>query len=339
MVKLSKKLLWPVPIIYFAVLSFLSAPVSAQSEIQIKPSEGVAECLTIKDRAKRLACYDRINGRQSSGIASQADKASYFSQVWDLDESSRLGKHAIKLHNSTWCLAGSYNTSPNINVLREADPNKTLKKPEAAFQFSVKVKLWQNAFHAPLDLWFGYTQRSFWQIYNFADSSPFRDTNYEPELLLNFRTDYNVLGLKGRFINFGINHQSNGQTEPLSRSWNRAVLNFGFEKEPFNFLLKTWCRIPESADTDDNPGIERYLGYGELWTYYFLKKHRFGLMLRDNFGLHKNRGAIQAEWSFPLVFERVAGYVQYYNGYGETLLDYNHRANRIGLGFILADWK
>jgi phospholipase A1 len=202
---------------------------------------------------------------------------------------------------------------------------------------SLKVKLWQDILGQKMDLWFGYTQRSFWQFYNFEDSSPFRETNYEPELLLNFRTDYDILGLRGRFVNLGFNHQSNGRSRPLSRSWNRAVMNFGFERDAFSFLLKAWYRVPESAEDDDNPNIEKYLGYGEIWVYYFLKKHRIGLMLRDNLSFHTNRGALQVEWSFPL-FERIAGYLQYYVGYGESLLDYNHSVNRIGIGLILVDW-
>ncbi|MBU4119976.1 MAG: phospholipase A, partial [Proteobacteria bacterium] len=84
--------------------------------------------------------------------------------------------------------------------------------------------------------------------------------------------------------------------------------------------------------------IEDYLGYGEVQTYYFWKKHRFGVMWRNNFKFHHNRGSLQLEWSFPLI-ERVSGFIQYFNGYGESLLDYNHSVNRIGIGFILTDWN
>jgi phospholipase A1 len=101
--------------------------------------------------------------------------------------------------------------------------------------------------------------------------------------------------------------------------------------------LKGWYRIPESAEDDDNPNIEDYLGYGEVWAYYFWKGNRFGIMLRNNLHLDTNRGAVQLEWSFPIL-ERIGGYLQYFNGYGESLLDYNHRVNRIGIGFILKEW-
>jgi phospholipase A1 len=274
-----------------------------------------------------------------SGGFPKTEKTTYFSQLWEMDEVARRSKYAIKLHRSTYGLPFTYNWSPNIDAVRQADPNKDLKKPEVVFQMSVKVKLWQDIFGRNADLWLGYTQRSFWQLYNFADSSPFRETNYEPEILLNFRTNYHIAGLRGSFVNFGLNHQSNGQTEPLSRSWNRVVLNFGFERKALALELKTWYRIPEPPDVDDNPHIEKYLGNGELWAYYFYQKQRFGAMFRDNLDFHTNRGAVQLEWAFPLIFENMGGYLQYYLGYGENLLDYNHRVNRIGFGFILMDWN
>jgi phospholipase A1 len=321
----------------------------ASAETLSETSQDMAECAKIEEDAERLKCYDSLAGRKSSNIEpvkesaeraleGKGEKVSYFSQLWDLDEETRRGKYAIKLHRSTYILPFTYNVSPNVDAVREADPDKDLKKAEVAFQLSLKVKLWQDMLGQKMDLWFGYTQRSFWQLYNFEDSSPFRETNYEPELLLNLRTDYRILGLAGRFINFGFNHQSNGQSKPLSRSWNRAVVNFGFERDRFSLLLKAWYRIPESAEHDDNPKIEKYLGYGEIWAYYFLKKHRLGLMLRNNFSFHTNRGALQVEWSFPIT-KSVNGYVQYFVGYGESLLDYNHSVNRMGIGFILADWN
>jgi phospholipase A1/A2 len=150
-------------------------------------------------------------------------------------------------------------------------------------------------------------------------------------VLLNFRTRFSLLGFKARFIQVGLNHQSNGQSEPLSRSWNRIVANVGLERGAFSLLLKGWFHFPESDVEDDNPGISSYMGYGEVWAYYFLKKHRLAIMLRDNLDFRENRGAVQLEWSFPL-FAQIGGYVQYF-------LDYNHRISRIGIGFILSDWN
>jgi len=263
------------------------------------------------------------------------EKPSYFTELWQLDRETRAGKPGITFHRSNYALAFSYNSRPNPAPLQEVDPAKTLTKPEVTFQISFKARLWRDIFGQDMVLWFAYTQRSFWQLYNLDDSSPFRETNYEPEVLVNVGTHFSIFGLKARFIQVGINHQSNGQSEPLSRSWNRIVANIGIEKGNLSLLLKGWYRIPDADD--DNPGLTHYVGPGEVWAYYFLKKHRFGIMVRDNLNFRQNRGAIQLEWSFPL-FAMVAGYVQYFLGYGESLLDYNHRVNRIGVGFILSDW-
>ncbi len=305
------------------------------------------ECARIENATERLKCYDERAGRKTAAEGMTITKETppedeeevptYLAKLWDLDKESRRGKFAVKFHRSNYLLPYTYVENPNEETVQEADSTEELKNAEIKFQLSFKVKLWQDILGKNMDLWFGYTQKSFWQFYNFEDSSPFRDTDYEPELLLNFRTNYDFLGLKGRFINVGFNHQSNGQSDPLSRSWNRFVANFGFERENFVLLLNTWLRVPEDSDDDDNPDIESYLGYGELWGYYFWKNQRFGAMVRNNFNFDDNHGAVQLEWAFPLI-DRVSGYIQYFHGYGESLLDYNHSVRRIGLGFLIKDW-
>lgn len=334
---------------WIGVLSVLLFLAFAPTEGFSDPPRDLAECAKIDDPGERLKCYDNLAGRKTkepapaleSGEKPPADNGkrfSFFSHLWELEPGTRRGKYSLSPHNSNYILPYSYNSSPNYEAVQAADPGKDLKREEVTFQLSLKIKLWEDVFGQKADLWIGYTQRSFWQFYNFEDSSPFRETNYEPELLLNLRANYRLLGLRGRFINVGFNHQSNGQSEPLSRSWNRIVANAGFERGNFSLLLKAWYRIPESVENDDNPNMEDYLGHGEVWGYYFWKGNRFGIMLRNNLHLHPNRGAVQLEWSFP-IFKQIAGYLQYFNGYGESLLDYNHRVNRIGIGFILKDWN
>lgn len=321
--------------------------VSASAAAETQPPNDVHECAQIADETKRLECFDALSGRSSKDgqpdPAGDAEKPadekqpSYLSRLWELDRESRLKKFPITPYKSNYILPVTYNSTPNEQPIKEADPSKEVQNYEVKFQISFKVKLWQDVFGKKMDLWAGYTQLSFWQLYNTADSSPFRETNYEPELLLNFRTDYDLLGLKGRFINIGFNHQSNGRSEPLSRSWNRVVANFGFEKDNFIFILNTWYRIPEDDEDDDNPNIEDFLGYGQINLFYLWRTHRLGLFLRNNLDFSDNKGALQFEWSFPL-FERVFGYIQYFRGYGESLLDYNASTSRIGVGFILRTW-
>ena len=84
------------------------------------------------------------------------------------------------------------------------------------------------------------------------------------------------------------------------------------------------------------------MGYGEIWGTYFWKKHRFSAMFRNNLRINENRNALQFDWSFPIPYlygDRVSCYIQYFNGYGESLLDYNANSNRIGIGFMLTDWN
>jgi phospholipase A1 len=308
----------------------------------------LSECAKIENDADRLQCYDRL-AEEAAGKEPEreplkeipekpAKKTSYFSKLWELDPETRRGPYSIAPYRSNYVLPLTYNALGNGDVSQGTDSGRDMQNWEVKFQLSLKVKLWEEIFGREADLWFGYTQLSFWQLYDFKDSSPFRETDYEPEFLLNFKTRYRLLGLDGRFIQVGLNHQSNGQSEPLSRSWNRIVANLGFEKNDLSLLLKGWYRIPESAEEDDNPDIEDYLGYGEFWANYIWNKHRFGVMVRNNLQFHQNRGALQLEWSFPLI-PRVSGYLQYFVGYGESLVDYNRSANRIGLGFILTDWN
>ncbi len=311
------------------VFAFLT-DVAPGSAAEAPPGGGAGECAALSDEADRLECYDRLAGR--APVPGEAP--SRLSRLWELDNASRRAKYAITPYRSSYILPYTYNETPNERPVREADPGAKVQKQEVKFQISFKTKLWQDVLGRKLDLWAGYTQISFWQFYNFDQSAPFRETDYEPELLLNLRADYGVLGLRGRHVNVGLNHQSNGRGKPLSRSWNRVVANAGFERGETVVVLNAWWRIPESAVDDDNPDIERFMGYGQVNVATAWREHRFALFLRNNLRGSGNKGAVQVDWSFPLI-RRVSGYVQYFNGYGESLLDYNASANRLGIGFVL----
>lgn len=313
-----------------------------------EPAPWQEECAGIADDAERLRCYDaQESKRHGDGIPERPENGdrpprsisggTFLTDLWELDESTRARKFAITPYRSNYILPFTYNGNPNDAAVQEADPGKELSPYEVVFQISFKVKLWEDVLGKKADLWATYTQISFWQFYDFDDSSPFRETDYEPEILLNLRTEYRLFGFRGRYLALGFNHQSNGRSEPLSRSWNRVVANAGFDRGPFALILSAWYRIPEKTEDDDNPDIEEYLGYGQFTAYWFLGAHRLGVALRNNLDFHENRGAIQLEWAFPLS-RWVSGYVQYFNGYGESLLDYNASSNRIGAGFVLKDW-
>ncbi|PCI18626.1 MAG: phospholipase [Piscirickettsiaceae bacterium] len=234
----------------------------------------------------------------------------------------------------------SYNISePNLEPFEEAFPttNTDLQHLETKFQFSMKVPLFQGVFKGYGDLYAGYTNRSFWQQFNKTHSSPFRETNHEAESWLSFNTDFNVVGLHNSVIRTGFTHQSNGRSGPLSRSWNRVYADFILERGDVYLSFKPWLRIPENSNDDDNHDIEDFLGYFELRGLYKKQQHSFDFMFRNNFKSSSNRGAIELGWSFP-IRNKVRGYLQWFNGYGESMLDYDNHTNSIGFGIQLSDW-
>ena len=44
------------------------------------------------------------------------------------------------------------------------------------------------------------------------------------------------------------------------------------------------------------------------------------------------RAVAQFDWAFFLFKGNHAGHFQFFDGYGESLIDYNHRATYVGLG-------
>lgn len=99
--------------------------------------------------------------------------------------------------------------------------------------------------------------------------------------------------------------------------------------------VRVWSRIPESRSDDDNPDIMRYMGYGDIAGIWKWREHEFGVRLRNNLR-NDNRGAIELEWTFP-INRRFKGYIQYFNGYGESLIDYDRNNTRIGFGLSMTD--
>jgi phospholipase A1 len=177
-----------------------------------------------------------------------------------------------------------------------------------------------------------------WQFYNNANSAPFRDTNYEPEVMLTWDTDRDVFGWRLSRIDYALNHQSNGRSKPLSRSWNRAIATAYLTRGHFGVMVRPWFRFPENERDDDNPDIEHYLGHGEITLSYSHRRQLVSAMFRNNLSLTDNKAALQVDYTFPLT-RVLRGLVQYFYGYGECLLDYNNKSNRIGVGFALSEWK
>ncbi|WP_226911335.1 phospholipase A [Gallaecimonas mangrovi] len=244
----------------------------------------------------------------------------------------------ITPHNPNYMLPVYYNR--NIDRKSYADSlanNESLDKVEFKFQVSMKFPLAVKLFNGDNSLWVAYTQQSYWQAYNSGLSSPFRESNYEPEIFLNFNISDDWYGIKPKYLRLGAIHQSNGRSDPYSRSWNRLYADFIFESGNFVFNVKPWYRIPEDKEDDNNPDIEKYLGYGSVSGVYVMGNYSLNFLLRNNLRGSGNKGAVQLGFSFPL-WGKLRGYVQYFNGYGESLIDYNHATESLGLGIMLTNW-
>ena len=229
-----------------------------------------------------------------------------------------------------------YNADPNTAPYEEAFPDEEVAfdAAEVKFQISFMFPIVQNIYRDNGDLYFAFTSRSFWQLFNDEFSAPFRETNYEPEFWFRFDTDWKILGLTNRLVTFGYNHQSNGRNRPLSRSWNRLFASFVLERGNFALAFKPWVII---GDLDDNLDIDDYLGNYELRFFYKWNQHTFSLMTRNQLQSGFDTGAFQFDWSFPL-YHRLRFYTQYFNGYGESLIDYNYFNNTLGVGLSFTDY-
>lgn len=211
------------------------------------------------------------------------------------------------------------------------------RKPfETSFQFSIEKPIAYNFFGLGESISGAYTQKSFWQTS--SDSSPFRETNYKPEIFIQFPYN-NSETLKG--LKLSLIHESNGRNLEESRSWNRLYMESYLQFSSLFVIPRVWYRIPEKSDDDDNSDIYKYYGYGDLTLLYPYKKHTFELMLRNNIRFNsQNKGAAQLNWTFPLPeflsTPNSYGFLQVFSGYGESLIDYDRETNKIGLGIAFS---
>lgn len=271
-----------------------------------------------------------------------AGKGGLLDSRWELARDSKLGIFNLRAYKPVYLLPTVWNSSPNKEP-SSSDPDipaqpVSLKSVEAKFQVSFKTKALENLIGNNGDLWMAYTQTSHWQVFQGDDSRPFRESNYEPEVLLVFRNNYGLPGgWRGRMLGVGVNHQSNGRADPLSRSWNRVMVNIGMDREDWALMVRPWWRLSDGSD-DDNPGIENYMGRADATLVHVRDGHEFALMARHSLRSGSDsRGAVQFDWGFPLT-RTLRGHVQVFDGYGESLIDYNHRSTQVGLGISLLEW-
>jgi len=262
-------------------------------------------------------------------------------------EAATAGNRFVLIPHKRNYFLMSYADDPNDDAFKDLLDNDDaqLDNTETEFQVSIKVALARDTFYNGDALQVGFTLKSFWQTFNEDESSPFRETNYQPEIWYRTPIPWNSFGSETMLWGIGVEHQSNGRSRELSRSWNRIYTTVTWLVEDYAFRFKPWYRIPEDdkddpTDTggDDNPDIQKYMGYFEFTGIHNSDGNEFGFMIRNNVGsgASHSRGAVQLDYTFPL-WGRVRGYAQFFNGYGNSLIDYNYNLTRVGVGILLSD--
>ncbi len=246
-------------------------------------------------------------------------------------------------HKMNYFLPARYSDNINTQSYDIIDQwAEHFKDVEIKYQLSFRVPLLTQSLLTEGDgIAFAFTLESWWQLYAQKISRPFRETNYQPEIF--YYTPLSWQPFDGNTaLLVGFEHQSNGHSSTLSRSWNRVYANFIFAKDDFTIAFRPWWRVPEGKEAttltkpgDDNPDITDYMGHFELSMEYKWEKYNWFFKGRENFRTHK--GYAELGITFPII-ERLKGYIQYTNGYGESLIDYNHSQQTIGIGFALTDY-
>jgi phospholipase A1 len=281
-------------------------------------------------------------------------QASPLSRFWELEPASDCGTFGIRGYRPiSIAVVGSDGTnpapsSPAVGHTATAQP---YTDSEARLQLSVRTKVAQGLLTGGdpnrLDsLWFAYSQQSYWQVFNSSLSRPFRATDHEPELTYILPMESALPGgWRLRYAGVSLNHQSNGQSLPLSRSWNRVIAKAGLELDNrFAINANLWQRLPEDAATDDNPDIADLVGRAEVSGAWSLNPtNTLALTVRHSLQANAN-GSVRLAWlrkignSGPQDQGGLRLHTEIFSGYGDSLMDYNRKRTVFSIGLTLLDW-
>ncbi len=280
---------------------------------------------------------------------------SNLSRFWELESGTTCPTFSLRGYRAnslSVVAANNVNDQPTSgNPANSATTSTDYRKQELRLQLSVRTKL-ASGLLTPADsplrdsLWLGYSQQSYWQFFNSGLSRPFRSTDYEPEVMYVYPTTAQLpFGWRWRYSGAGIVHQSNGQTDPLSRSWNRVYLMTGFEQgNEFTVSGRIWQRLHENAAKDNNPGIQNYIGRGEVQASWNPdQKNTFIGTVRGSPG-SDGHGSARLEWLRSLgdgkgnSYSGLRLHTQIFSGYGDSLIDYNHKRTVFSVGFSIVDF-
>ena len=276
---------------------------------------------------------------------------SSMSRFWELESGTDCGTFGFRAYRPLNVAFSGATSTPDVPTSPSPGHTGTAidyQSHEMRIGLSVRTKLAQGLLtqNDPArkdSLWFGYSQQSTWQLFTGAISRPFRTTDHEPELMYVYPVDLQLPGgWRWRYAGLGIVHQSNGQSLPYSRSWNRVYMMSGMELgDSVRVTAKFWKRLNESAISDDNPDISNFIGraeFGARWNVN--RENELGLTVRNNLR-SSGRGSVRLEWLKAIgdpVKSNLRLHLQLFHGYGDTLIDYNRQRTVFTLGLSLMEF-
>ena len=234
-------------------------------------------------------------------------------------------KYSIKAYRANYFLPLSY----RVNGSYPLTNGHTSKELETEFQFSIRYDFYANLLGLSEVYSIGYTQLSFWQLY--VDSAFFRETNYNPELFITIPVGHVKNFDYFKALRLSFEHKSNGRGGEEERSWNYVTGTVYLQTWLFFSELKLWHEV---AELKYNKDLMKYMGYGQVQFMFPYKKHLFKFMSRNSFS---SKRATEINYSYPISHSKdLFLYVKAFSGYGESLIDYNHKVNKIGIGFSIS---
>jgi phospholipase A1 len=237
-------------------------------------------------------------------------------------------RDAIKMMDKTPAFAVYRDTYFISGVpLNEEITNNTA---DASFQISIRQRLTKSVLPFKTFAYLTYTQKSFWNIY--AQSSPFKDTNYNPGLGLGKYILHKDRIVGAVFVQ--VKHESNGRDEEDSRSWNYLSLSMKYHfNARFNISGELWAPY---VDGGANKNLLDYRGLGFVSVNYTSNKHRWWLSADIN--PRKGWGNVNTTLSVAFrVSEKSNQYLfaRFFQGYGESLLEYNKYTMNVRVGICI----
>lgn len=210
-------------------------------------------------------------------------------------------------------------------------PKMTKENTNVKFQISIAQKLTRSTLPWGTYLYLFYSQKCFWNV--LENSMPMTDLNFNPGIGLT-----KPLFVKNRYIgkvSLIIEHESNGRDSIWSRSWNKVSLSANIMLSR-NLMVhgKLWIPIVDGMNNQD---ILKYSGIFQTGFQAITNNRRFnfGVTLVKRQGWNLNFNTI-VDVSFRILkSDNQFLYLQYYNGYGEGLLDYKQFHSQLRLGLLI----